>query len=191
MVLHWQALPEWPHIQAKVSNRECRHCVDMKRAIARKVNPEKIRAKDRSKWHRNRDRKIFLLRENRKKHVEKRRAYDRKRLRECPKRRAAQHAHAHLWWRLNRGKKNFFVARRRWWIKQATPPWLTKEQRRAIRQFYMDAAARGFGWQVDHIWPLRAKNSSGLNVPWNLQIITAAENIKKWNRTPDELEALQ
>jgi hypothetical protein len=62
---------------------------------------------------------------------------------------------------------------------KATPPWLTKEQRRQMQEIYIN---RPQGYHVDHIMPLNGKNSCGLHVPWNLQYLPALENIKKRNK---------
>lgn len=70
--------------------------------------------------------------------------------------------------------------------KQATPPWLTKEQKQAIKQLYVDAMitskVTGVPYVVDHIVPLRSDEVCGLHVPWNLQIMTREENLKKSNK---------
>ena len=49
-----------------------------------------------------------------------------------------------------------------------------------IRAIY--AEARKVGRHVDHIIPINGENVSGLHVPWNLQIMEPAENIKKSNK---------
>jgi 5-methylcytosine-specific restriction endonuclease McrA len=70
--------------------------------------------------------------------------------------------------------------------QQATPSWLTKEHKRAIKALYLKAMhlteSTGVEHHVDHIVPLSNPTVCGLHVPWNLQVLTAAENIQKANR---------
>jgi len=70
--------------------------------------------------------------------------------------------------------------------KKAMPPWLTKDQHREIRKFYAMAAMmhdeNGKVFHVDHIVPLNGESVSGLHVPWNLQILSPKENMKKYNK---------
>lgn len=68
----------------------------------------------------------------------------------------------------------------------ATPSWLTQEQRAEMIAVYERCAnmkkATGIPYEVDHIIPLRGKTVCGLHVPWNLQILTRSENAKKHNK---------
>jgi len=75
---------------------------------------------------------------------------------------------------------------------QATPPWLTEKHLSDIVTYYTQSKtlekATGIKYHVDHIVPLQGKNVCGLHVPWNLQVLTAPENIAKKNHYPDEWE---
>lgn len=75
------------------------------------------------------------------------------------------------------------VALRRASERRATPPWADVS---AIVAVY-EAAARltrdtGVRHHVDHMYPLRGRTICGLHVPYNLQVLTEAENLKKSNK---------
>ena len=68
----------------------------------------------------------------------------------------------------------------------ATPSWLTNEHLSEIEDFYVIAKVfqlyTGNEYHVDHIVPLQGKTVCGLHVPWNMQLLTRAENSSKQNR---------
>ena len=70
--------------------------------------------------------------------------------------------------------------------KDATPPWLTIEQKHDIRNLYQTAMdmtrITGERYVVDHIVPLLSNEVCGLHVPWNLRVITQTENLLKSNK---------
>jgi hypothetical protein len=76
-------------------------------------------------------------------------------------------------------------AKRRAYRKNATPVWLTEEQKQNMACMY--ALAKKFErlcnveYHVDHIVPLAGKGICGLHVPWNLQILEAKLNFSKGN----------
>ena len=69
--------------------------------------------------------------------------------------------------------------------RQATPKWLTSEQKQQIVAIYEHMrdcrTVTGEDYHVDHIVPLRGDNICGLHVPWNLQVLPAYVNISKSN----------
>lgn len=71
------------------------------------------------------------------------------------------------------------------------PPWADRD---AIKAVYSEAAAltaaTGVQHHVDHVFPLKGRNSCGLHVAANLRVTTAAENIKKSNREPSHEQAM-
>ena len=78
---------------------------------------------------------------------------------------------------------------------QASPPWLTDEHGAEILAFYEEAQRRkdqtGIPHEVDHVVPLRGpwivldgkkvREVCGLDVPWNLQVLTEDDNGTKKN----------
>ena len=76
------------------------------------------------------------------------------------------------------------VRRRR--FRDATPKWLTTEQKMEIRLKYrlaIELSRRlGVPHAVDHIIPLQGEEVCGLHVPWNMEVITQEKNLKKSNK---------
>ena len=75
--------------------------------------------------------------------------------------------------------------------KNAQPKWLTKFDLDYIKHLYIQAKELekldGIKYHVDHIIPLINDIICGMHVPWNLQILTASENMSKKNKIIEEL----
>jgi len=103
----------------------------------------------------------------------------------------AENSEVHLertknWKQRNVAKVRRHTRTRQAALMQRTPPWLTPEHHRQIQAIYDEAhrleTLDGIPRHVDHIVPLQGETVSGLHVPWNLQILTEAENCRKCNR---------
>jgi hypothetical protein len=70
--------------------------------------------------------------------------------------------------------------------RDASPAWLTPVDKASMRELYRMAMqltkTTGTPYVVDHIVPLRHPLVCGMHVPWNLQVMTRGENLKKSNK---------
>jgi hypothetical protein len=73
--------------------------------------------------------------------------------------------------------------------KDATPKWVTAEDKKAMRQLYVQAREltklTGVKYVVDHHYPLLGREVCGLHVLKNLVVMTQEENLKKSNKLVD------
>ena len=90
----------------------------------------------------------------------------------------------------NKPTYNERSVKRRLLKMQRTPTLLSKKQRSEVIFIYelckTITELTDIKHHVDHIVPLQGKKVSGLHVPWNLQILTAKENLEKSNRWESE-----
>ena len=74
-------------------------------------------------------------------------------------------------------------------FRDATPKWLTAEDKMEIRLKYrlaIEMSRRtGIPHAVDHDLPLNGETVCGLHVPSNLRVITQTENLEKSNKLVD------
>lgn len=86
---------------------------------------------------------------------------------------------ARRWRKQNPKLASFYKKSRRIAQMQRTPKWLSKEEKLAIKQFYLNCPK---DYHVDHIVPLRGETISGLHVLSNLQYLPGVENLIKGNK---------
>lgn len=80
-------------------------------------------------------------------------------------------------WLIKHSRRSYIVQ-----LVMATPPWVNvKDLKRFDKKATEETARTGVPHNVDHIVPLTHKRVCGLNVPWNLKVITAQENAQKSN----------
>ena len=90
------------------------------------------------------------------------------------------------WRNRNKHKQATYSSQKRSALLLRTPRWLSTDDKQKIEEYYYTAHMLGMHtgehYHVDHIVPLRGKMVSGLNVPWNLQILEKQKNLQKGNR---------
>jgi hypothetical protein len=161
----------------------------------RAKNPEEAAAINKKYDEQNRDKRSEYAKQYRKANPEKVKADHAKWVEENSEKVKAYAKKATKAW-LDRNpdyQKNFYQAnkqiymaasaRRRAAQDSATPAWLTAIDKAMIQEMYDVSEARyiqtGIKHHVDHIVPINGKNVAGMHVPWNLQVITAHENLSK------------
>jgi len=89
----------------------------------------------------------------------------------------------------NRAKCIALAMKREAYIKQQAKvtAGLLQAHRAEIKAIY-DFCQVFAGHEVDHIVPLQGKKVTGLDVPWNMQILTISENRRKSNRFDGEAQ---
>jgi 5-methylcytosine-specific restriction endonuclease McrA len=80
----------------------------------------------------------------------------------------------------NQGYYREYASLRTRKVQQAKPKWLSEFDEFYIAELYDLAIKRNM--QVDHIIPITNKIICGLHVPWNLQLLTKTENLRKHNK---------
>jgi hypothetical protein len=139
----------------------------------RENNREKDRACKLAHYHRNKEqykeyRQLEYVQQARKDCLERRRLSGKKK------------ASDKQYYLENKGKFKANSKLRKHLKLLATPMWARSGKiRKKIEEIYINCPE---GFHVDHIVPIKNKMICGLHVPWNLQYLSAEENLRKSNK---------
>ena len=154
--------------------KTCRRCRQLQSYEWNKSNRDKKNASDR-KWRKANPEKLWWKRNPEEHKIRTAKANAKWRVRN------PEYHHEH--YLSNKTRYVAARAKRRAAQENATPEWLTAIHKAQIQEMYDISLARktqtGVKHHVDHIVPIIGKAVSGMHVPWNLQVITAKENLSK------------
>lgn len=154
-------------------HRWCKYCLSESKKKAYLKNKGHYNAKSKEWYWKNREKSNLLSKMWRKENKSRMSELCRK-YRSTEKGKEARRADNKR--RYESGYRKAWNYIRRRGIENATPDWVNRKE---LIQFFKN---RPSGYHVDHIVPLRGKNVCGLNVIWNLQYLTASENLRKSNK---------
>lgn len=88
------------------------------------------------------------------------------------------------WWVEQHPRRSYIIA-----ANLATPDWVNRDELTALHKEAKGLTVKsGIEHVLDHIIPLSHPSVCGLTVPWNLRIVTRAQNAAKSNHWhPDQL----
>lgn len=158
----------------------CKPCAKEYKDTYRALHKVEISAQGGDYYQRNRQKTLEKQKITRSKNRNKRRIYETEYY-TLHKEEIA--AYKSQWMKDNPEKVVSSRARRRALEDRAVLSGLNEGHWKQMVFIYKEAARltreTGIKHHVDHILPIRGKDITGLHAPWNLQILTASENLKK------------
>lgn len=150
-----------------VITSQCVACVKIRNKKDREQNPEKWKEYNKEYYKTNRERVTKVNQEWRDKNIER------------------VQLNLSRWRKNNLEKTRMYTANRKAAKKNATPAWVTEDDKFILREVYASARNKelstGVEHHVDHVVPLQHEKVCGLHVWWNLQVLPASENLSKSN----------